>query len=311
MHINLSQKSTAKRVSRLPRGKEPFLLALPFVAFFLIFSYVPLAGWIYAFFDYTPGLPLNQVPFVGFKYFVEMFKEWDQTGNVIRNTLALGGLNILFTPLPMIFAILLNEISNKHFKKLVQTTTTVPNFISWIIVYGITYAFFSMGGMINSALVNSGVLPQAQNFLGMPDIAWFFQTALMIWKGLGWQSIMYLAAISGIDQELYEAAKVDGANRWKRILHITLPGIAPTYFVLLLLAISNILSNGFDQYYAFNNALVNDRLMVLDLYIYNMGIVYSQYSYSVALGIWKTIIGIALLLSANLLSKKVRGESMF
>jgi ABC-type polysaccharide transport system permease subunit len=286
-------------------------LALPFVAFLLIFNYVPLAGWIYAFFDYTPGLPLSQAPFVGLKYFVEMFKEWDQTGIVIRNTLALGGLNILFTPLPMIFAILLNEITNKHFKKLIQTTTTVPNFISWIIVYGLTYAFFSIGGMVNTIFVNLGIFSQPQNFLGNPDIAWFFQTALMIWKGLGWQSIIYLAAISGIDQELYEAAKVDGANRWKRILHVTLPGVASTYFVLLLLGISNILSNGFDQYYVFNNALVNDKLMVLDLYIYNMGIIFGQYSYSVAIGIWKTVIAISLLLFANRLSRKVRGESIF
>ncbi len=311
MRSGLNRRGTLEYSARLPKGRTPFLLALPFVVFLLVFSYIPLLGWVYAFFDYTPGLPLSQAPFAGLKYIVAMFKEWDQTGVVLRNTLTLSALNILFTPLPMIFAIFLNEVKNKYFRKIIQTTTTLPNFISWIIVYGIAYSFFSMGGMVNTVMTELGVSSQPHNFLGDPDIAWYFQTALMIWKGLGWSSIIYLAAIAGIDQELYDAASMDGAGRWKSMLHVTLPSIASTYFVLLLLGISNILSNGFDQYYVFNNALVNDKLMVLDLYVYNMGIVYSQYSYSVAIGIWKTFIGIFLLLGANRISKAVRGDNIF
>lgn len=311
MRIDLNRRGALDYSARLPKGRTPFLLALPFVIFLLVFSYTPLLGWVYAFFDYTPGLPLSQARFVGLKYILAMFKEWNQTGVVLRNTLALSALNILFTPLPMFFAIFLNEIKSKYFRKVIQTTTTLPNFISWIIVYGIAYSFFSMGGMVNTLMIKFGISSQPQNFLGNPDIAWYFQTALMIWKGLGWSSIIYLAAIAGIDQELYDAASIDGAGRWKSMLHVTLPSVAPTYFVLLLLGISNILSNGFDQYYVFNNALVNDKLMVLDLYVYNMGIIYSQYSYSVAIGIWKTFIGIFLLLGANKISKAVRGDNIF
>ena len=294
-----------------PQGKVPFLLALPFLLFFFVFSYLPLAGWIYAFFDYKPGLSLFSAPFVGTKYFVEMFKDWNQTGMVLRNTLAISFLGILTTPLPAILAILLNEVRNRYFKKTVQTATTLPNFISWIIIYGITYSLFSMEGMLNTLFVNTGIIQNPIYFLGNVNIAWLFQIMLGLWKGLGWNAIIYLAAISGIDQELYDAAKVDGAGRFRLITHITIPGIINTYVVLLLLGISNILSNGFDQFFVFNNPLVSERLLVLDLYVYTMGIVYSQYSYSVAIGIWKTIISILLLLFANNVSKRLRGESFF
>jgi ABC-type polysaccharide transport system permease subunit len=311
MQLSFGQAGPSAKAFRPERGKAPFLLSLPFIAFFIVFNYVPLAGWIYAFFDYTPGLPLSKAPFEGFKYFTMMFAEWEQTGMVIRNTLVLSGLGILFSPLPVVFAVFLNEVTNKHVRKIIQTTTTLPNFIGWIIVYGLAFAFFSMDGMVNTVFVKLGLMQQPQNFLGDSGLAWLFQTMLGIWKGLGWNSIIYLAAISGIDQELYTAAKVDGAGRFRSMIHVTLPGVASTYFVLLLLGISNILSNGFDQYYVFSNPLVSDKLLVLDLYVYNLGIVYSQYSYSVAIGIWKTLIGILLLVGANTLSKRVRGDSIF
>ena len=303
---------TTRMKQRLePQGRAPFLLSLPFVLLFIVFSYLPLTGWVYSFFDYTVGLPLFSSPFVGFKYFTEMFRQWSQTSVVLRNTLVVSSIGVLMTPLPVIFAILLNEIRHIRVKRWIQTVTTLPNFISWIIVYGVAYSLFSLSGMVNTALQQAGFLSMPFNFLGDSDIAWFFQAMLSLWKGLGWSAIIYIAAISGIDQELYDAVKVDGGGRIRAITHVTIPGISSTYFVLLLLEISAMLSNGFDQYYVFNNPLVADKLMVLDLYVYNMGIVYGQYSFSVAIGIWKTLISIMLLVLANAAAKKVRGESVF
>jgi len=307
--INTGAPITKKKLSE---GNLLLLLSLPFVLFVFIFSYMPLAGWVYAFFDYTPGLTLAKEEFVGMKYFTMMFdSDWTQVSLVLRNTLALSFMGLLITPLPVIFAILLNEVAHPALRKFVQTVTTLPNFISWIIVFGLFFSLFSMEGAINVLLVKLGLLDEAHNILGNSAIAWFVQVGLGVWKSVGWGAIIYLAAIASIDQELYDAAKVDGAGRWRCIVHITVPSIATTYFVMLLLAISGILSNGFEQYYVFNNSLVADRLEILDLYVYNMGIVYGQYSYSIAIGIWKTFISILLLMSANQISKKIRGEHLF
>lgn len=297
-----------KRLNR--RGLYPFLLAMPFVLFVLVFSYVPLAGWICAFFDYRPGFSFREMEFVGLKYFAYMFQTWGQTKLVLTDTLALSFLGLLCSPLPAIFAIMLTEMKSKWFKKIVQTTTTLPNFISWIIVYGLAFAILSSDGMVNTLLRDCGILEGSIDFLGDPNKSWILMTLLSVWKTLGWNAIIYLAAIAGIDQELYDAASVDGANRWQRIRHVTVPGLSSTYFVLLLLSISNLLSNGMDQYFAFTNPLVANKLRVLDLYIYQMGVVGRQYSFSIAMGIWKTVIGIGLLLLANKLSKKVRGSSL-
>lgn len=286
------------------------MLSLPFVIFVFIFSYVPLAGWAYAFFDYKPGLDFSRMDFVGFKYFTYMFQTWNQTKMVLTNTLVLSFLGLLCSPLPVLFAIMLTEVKSKWFKKIVQTTTTLPNFISWIIVYGLAFAIFSAEGMVNTVLRNIGIIKESLDILGDPDKLWILMTLLGIWKSLGWNAIIYLAAIAGIDQELYDAASVDGANRWQKIRHVTIPQLSATYFVLLLLSISNLLSNGIDQYFAFQNPLVADKIRVLDLYIYQMGVLGRQYSFSIAMGIWKTVIGIILLMSANQLSKKVRGVSL-
>lgn len=297
-----------KKLNR--RGRYPFLLAMPFVVFVFVFSYLPLAGWICAFYDYKPGFRFSQMEFVGLKYFTYMFQTWNQTKTVLINTLALSFLSLLCSPLPAVFAIMLTEMKSKWFKKIVQTTTTLPNFISWIIVYGLAFAILSSEGMVNTLLRNSGIIENSIDFLGDPDKSWILMTFLSVWKTLGWNSIIYLAAIAGIDQELYDAASVDGANRWQKIRHVTIPGLSSTYFVLLLLSISNLFSNGMDQYFAFTNPQVANKLRVLDLFIYQMGVVGRQYSFSIAMGIWKTVIGVALLMLVNQLSKKLRGTSL-
>lgn len=244
-------------------GVKLLLLALPFVIFVAAFSYVPLFGWAYAFTDYRVGMSLTEANFVGMENFLAIWQNRNEFFRVMRNTFALSFIGLIFSPLPMVFAIMINEVRSTKFKKFVQTVTTLPNFISWIVVFTLAFAMFSSDGMVNNVIRAFGGT-QTINPLGDNDHAWMFQWALATWKTLGWSAIIYIASIAGIDQELYNAAQVDGANRFQQILHVTIPGLQPTFFVLLLLQISNILSNGFDQYFIFYNPLTADKLEVLD-----------------------------------------------
>lgn len=289
-----------------------FCMAVPFLIFITAFCYVPLLGWIYAVFDYKQGMlfyQLDKMEFVGLRYFARFFTD-RQLPRVLRNTLVMSVGGLLLSPLPVLTAILINDIKNVRVKKFIQTTTTFPNFISWVIVFGLATALFSANGMWNQLLSAIGLKPSQFGILGDRKNVWWFQLALQQWKGLGWSCIIYLAAITGIDTELYDAAMVDGANKGQRIWHITIPGVAPTFFVLLLMSISNILSNGFEQYYMFINPLVADKIEVLDYYIYKVGIQSGKYSYGIAVGMVKTLVGICLLFAANGFSKKVRGDSL-
>lgn len=290
------------------------LAAIPFILLVFVLTYLPLFGWVYAFFDYKPGLPLASSHFVGLKYFLEPFTDINSGNeliNAIINTFAISILGLLVSPLPAIFAIFLNEMGNKPFKKITQTMTTLPNFISWILVYAIFFATFSVeDGFVNQILLNTGLLKEPINPLANSDIAWFFQTGVGVWKSLGWNGIIFLAAITGIDAQLYDAAKVDGAGRLKSILHVTVPGILPTFFVLLLLQVAGFFNSGFEQFYVFDNAMVRDKLQVLDLYVYRSGIGSSHYSYATAIGMLKSVISVVLLFLVNGFSKIVRGVSI-
>ena len=301
------------RIGKFQFKKERFvltLMAVPFIIYVFAFSYVPLMGWILAFFDYKPGLSLWDCDFAGLYYFKIIFDDWEKVWSVLKNTLAMGAMLLICSPLPAVFAIFLSELKSTKFKKIVQTITTIPNFISWVIIYALAFALFSTDGVVNNVLIGVGILQEPSNLLGNRDATWFLQTALNIWKTLGWNAIIYFAAIAGIDGELYDAASVDGAGRFQKILHITIPGITSTFFVLLLLQISNILALGIDQYLAFYNSMVADKITVLDLYVYRLGLVTQDYSYATAVGILKSVISIVLLFSANGLSKKIRGQSL-
>ena len=291
-----------------------FLLALPFLLFSFAFSYMPLHGWLYAFFDYRPPRALADCEFVGFKWFASIISNPTQVGEMIRvmrNTFAISGLNILTSILPLIFAVFLVEIKNKKFKQVVQTLTTLPNFISWVLVYSVAFSLFSVSdGFLNNLLVGTGVLEEPINWLAQDDHTWLGMTMWSLWKNLGWGSIMYLAAIAGIDHELYEAAEVDGAGRFRTMWSITLPSLLPTYFVLLMLSIANFLNNGMDQYYVFQNAINKKHIEVLDLYVYNIGLSGRNFSFATAISMLKSIISVSLLFFANGLSKLLRGESI-
>ncbi len=310
-----SRKTSLRKVPLYKqKGFHLFLFALPFLVLIFLAYYLPLTGWINAFFDYRPGIPLANSKFVGFKYFQRLFG--DRLGireflRVMTNTFGISMVGYIFSPLPVLFAIFLSEMRSNRFKKIIQTTTTLPNFISWVTVYAVAFAIFSVNdGLLNNVLLSLGIISEPVSWLTKSDNLWLKMELWLQWKGLGWNAIIYFAAIAGIDQEIYEAARIDGAGRFQSMWYITIPQLIPTFFVLLILSIGNFLNTGFEQYMLFSNTMTADRLETLDLYVYNQGLLGAQYSYSTAIGMFKSVVGVVLFLSANWLSKKVRGSSI-
>ncbi len=308
MQLTKESRKPLKRIK--PERLKLTLLALPFLVFTIMFSYVPLFGWGLAFTNYRPGLSFNKLEFVGLKYFLLIGNYWERILNALRNTLMLSLMGLALFPLPIIFAIMLNELRRPFSKKLVQTIVTLPNFVSWVIVSAVCFGLFSSNGVVNMVLENLGLINEPTQLLTNARVAWSLMTLLGVWKGLGWSSIIYLAAIAGIDGTLYEAAYVDGANRFDCMWYITVPGVLPTALVLLLLSIGNLLSVGFEQYMLFSNSMNQTKLMVLDLLTYRIGLISQDYSFATAIGILRSIVSIILMSLANLMAKKVRGEGL-
>ncbi len=227
---------------------------------------------------------------------------------MLRNTFAISGLSLLFSWFPMIFAVFLNEIKCVPFKKFVQTVTTIPNFISWVLVFSIAFSVLNSTGVVNTILMGAHIIDRPIDFLKSTEHIYFKQWLWLTWKNAGWAAIMYIAAITGIDEQMIEAAKVDGANRMQIIRHITIPSILPTYFVIVMLNLANFLSNGMEQFYVFQNSFNKEYIQVLDLYVYNLAMGSGGYSLSVAVSILKTIVSVILLTLTNSFSKLVRGE---
>ena len=302
-------KTKALTMTKPRKDYKLLYYALPFMIIVLLFNYVPIFGWIYAFFDYIPGVKLNASEFVGVEYFKLIFTD----ANVWRsltNTFIFAILGILFSPLPMFFAILLNEVKNGPVRKIVQTFTTLPNFISWVIIFSLAFTLFSSDGLITTMLLKIGIGTEGQNLLGNGDAVYIFQSLLGLWKGLGWSSIIYLAAIAGIDQEQYEAARVDGAGYFRCAIHITMPAMIGTFVVLFILNIGNFLNTGYEQYLLFKNSMTADNIEVLDLYAYRIGLENMDYSYGVAISIIKSVVSVVLVTFANLVAKKARGSAV-
>ena len=298
---------------KLDQGKRMFLYMLPFLLLCFAFSYFPLHGWIYSFYDYKPPLKLSQCNFMGLRWFKMIFGNPAQVRQlfiVMRNTFAMSFLNIATSVLPLFFAVFLNEIKCKWFRKMVQTLTTIPNLISWVLVYAVAFCLFSNTGMVNTVLQNLGVILKPIKFLDSDSHTYIAMLLWSTWKGLGWGAIMYLASIAGIDQEMYEAARVDGAGRFQLMRYITLPELMPTYFVMLMLSVANFLNNGMDQYFVFQNAFNKAHIQVLDLYVYNIGMTGSSLSLATAISMLKSLISVTLLMAVNGISKKIRGVSL-
>ena len=251
--------------------------------------------------------------FVGFKWFSYLFKNAAtrrEIVKVMKNTLAMSFLGIITSWIPLAFAVFLTEIKNIPYRRIVQTLTTIPNFISWILVYTVAISIFSTDGFINTFLSSVTGTAHNANYLMGDSHTWIKMLLWGTWKGVGWSAIIYIAGISGIDQQLYEAATVDGAGRFQKIWNVTIPGLMPTYMVMLLMSIAGMLSNGLDQYLVFSNSANMNHMKVLDLYVYQLGIMGGSIPLSTVIGMAKSIVSVALLFMANSISKAVRGESI-
>ena len=291
-----------------------FLYVLPCILIVFIFNYFSIWGWAYAFFNYKPGKSLLDCEFVGLEHFKFLFGNPVMRKNlfrVLKNTIGIHLIGYLFTPIPMFFAIFLSEMKSTRFKKIAQTVTTLPHFIGWVVVYSMATSIFGTNGLLNNLLIELDIIEEGVNYLASNNHVWLKQVLWQEWKGIGWGAVVYFAAIAGVDQELHEAAMIDGAGKMARIWYITVPHLIPTYFALLIMNIGKLLNSGVDQYLAFSNAINRDSLEVLDLYVYNLGLGNGQISFSVAVGIMKSAVAFVLFGLANGLSKKVRGESVF
>jgi putative aldouronate transport system permease protein len=309
-----THRRQSAEVMEMPEKYKLFIMFLPVLLLAFLFSYLPIYGWRYAFYDTKAGAELTSDLFVGFRNFTTLIRDPGTRGKirqVLRNTRVMSGLGISTSWLPIAFAILLAEVRSTKFQRTVQTLTTIPNFLSWVLVYAVALSIFSADGLINNLLsITSPAGFTRTDFLASADGTWIKMLLWGTWKGLGWSAIIYIAGIAGIDQQLYEAARVDGANRLHCIWHITVPGLIPTYMVMLLMSIAGILSNGMEQYLVFSNQYNGDHIQVLDLYVYNLGIGSSQLAVSTVVGILKSIVAVILLFGANSISKLVRGESI-
>lgn len=284
------------------------LLVLP-VAWFLIFRYVPMAGNIIAFRNYVPGGNIFGEGWVGFANF-EMFLTDPSFWQVFGNTVTLGGLALLFGfPVPLILALLLNEVRSRGFKKFVQTTSYLPHFLSIVIVAGMVMQITSMTGSVNQLLSSLGM----DKIAFMQDPAWFpvIYVGSEIWQTMGWGTILYLAALTTIDESLYEAARIDGANRLQQIWHVTLPGIRPTIVTLLILNIGTFMAVGFEKILLLYNPAIYSTADVISTYLYRVGLQSGSFSYAAAIGIFEALIGLILVLSANLISRRTTGASLW
>lgn len=295
---------------KVRKDKWYYLLLLPGVIYFLLFRYGPMWGILIAFKNYMPFLGFWKSQWVGFQHFKDFFSNPDFF-KLLRNTLIISFYNLVFTfPAPIILALLLNEVKNALFKRTVQTLVYIPHFISMTIVVSLTYIFLTtQGGFVNNWLVEH----TGKKIYFLTDPKWFRPLIIIqtIWKETGWGTIIFLAALTNIDPSLYEAAIVDGANRWQQLRHITLPCLMPTVTILLILRLGGILDTGFEQIYLMMNSLNREVAEVFDTYVYTMGITRGAFSYSTAVGLFKSVVGIILIQVSNILARKVSDISLF
>jgi putative aldouronate transport system permease protein len=301
----------------LARERYLHLMILPAFISLVVFCYIPMFGVLIAFKDFMFNKGILGSPWVGLKHFRDFLTD-PNIGNVIFNTLGISFLKVfVLFPLPVILALLLNEIGSTAFKRISQTISYFPYFISWAIIALMAVNWLSPSvGFVNRFLLATGVLSKPYLFLGDPEAFWWISLALEAWKNTGWASIIYLAAISGIDQEMYEAATIDGANRFQKMFKITIPSILGTIMILLVLNIGNILSGGlyasnFQVSYLLGNPLNKPRSEILDTYILKIGISLGRYSYAAAVGLLSSVVSFIMLFGANYFSKKATKESFF
>lgn len=288
------------------------VMLLPFAVWCIIFCYLPLWGWLMAFQNYSPARGLWGSPWVGLKHFESFIRDF-QFLPIIRNTVVISLLNIFGTMVASILlALMLNELRNIRYKRTIQTITYLPHFISYVVVGNIFMTMLSPNnGLINELLVRMGLIQKPIFFFSLPRSFWYLLSGINIWKEAGWDAIIYLAAISSISAELYEAAHVDGAGRFRRMWHITLPGIRPTIIVLLVLSAGGVLSAGFEPSYILGNPMVSDYSEVIDTYVYTMGLRNTMFSYATAVGMFRILISFLVVVLANSFARRIGERGIF
>lgn len=294
----------------LMKDRWLYLMLVPGVLYFIVFKYLPMWGLVISFQDFKPYFGVFNSEWVGFKHFIRFFSE-DAFWMLFRNTALLALYNLAFAfPAPIILALMLNEVRKELFKRSIQTLIYVPHFVSWVVVVGIFYMLLTTeGGIVNEMIAVLG----GEKVPFLLSSEWFrpLITLQTIWKEAGWGTIIYLAALAGIDVQLYESARIDGASRWRQIWHITLPGIRSTIVILLILRLGDFLDTSFEQVFLMLNTMNRDVGEVFDTYVYTKGMTQGQYSYSAAVGMFKSVFGFVLVLGANWLARKFGEEGVF
>lgn len=302
----MNQKKKATLIGNIRQSKELYILIVPVVLFYLLFHYKPMGGAIIAFKDFSPVRGIWKSPWVGFKHFASFF-ESPYFFRVLFNTLHISVISLVFSfPMPIVLAILVNEIHNKLFASAVKTISYLPHFISLVVICGMIKDFTSNTGVITQLLKPFG-FPQ-ETMLSNPKLFVPIYVISGIWQQVGWSSIIYIAALAGIDQEMYEAARIDGANRLKQIWHITLPCLKPTILILLILALGGLMSIGYEKIILLYNPAIYETADVISSYVYRKGLLEFNFSFSSAVGLFNSAINFAILVAANKISAKV-GES--
>lgn len=326
MTAKLEAANKRKQMGRESLGRELWkqrslhLLVLMGVAFLAVFYYSPMLGLLMAFKDYKITMGYSGVftsQWVGFKWFTEFFTDY-KFGELLRNTLAISVLKLVFSfPVPILLAVMLNEVRSRFLKRLVQTASYLPYFISWVVVWGFCLQFLnSSDGVVNVFLKNLGLIKEHLSFMTGSQYFWGMAVITGIWKEMGWWTIIFLAAITGIDPTLHEAAVIDGAGRLQRIRHIVLPGIAPTLTVVLILAVGNLLGGGmggssFEQSLLLGNSSNNSTSDIIQTYSFRVGLQQGRYAYATAVGMVQSLISVLLIVGSNAVAKKVSGNSLF
>jgi putative aldouronate transport system permease protein len=305
-----AQKRSSKFWLKLKRDRRLYVLGLPGLIILFIFKYMPMYGILISFQEYSPFLGFLKSEWVGMEQFQRLFNNPDFS-LLLRNTLAINIMSLIFFfPIPIVLSLMLNECRNEFFKRTVQSIVYMPHFLSWVIIAGLTFTFFATGeGIINKALIQFGYSPI--EWLTTPNYFWAMLTGQSIWKEAGWGTILFLAAIAGVDPQLYEAARMDGASRLRQCWHITLPAIRNVIVILLILKMGHMMDVGLEQVFLMQNSLVSNVSDVFDTYVYRVGIQQSEFSYSTAVGLFKSVVGLILVLGSNYLSKKFGDEGFF
>lgn len=293
----------------LKKNKQLYLLVLPVVIFYLVFSYKPMYGIIIAFKQFNPAKGILGSDWVGFKYFIDFFQS-HYFGRLIKNTLVISISSIAFGfPAPIILALLINELRRKWFSRAVQTISYIPHFVSLVVVCGMLSDFSQIGGLVSSAV--EYFTGKQMNLLTVPNYFVPLYVSSGIWKEIGFSSIVYIAALTSIDQQLYEAAKIDGAGRWKQLTHVTLPGIMPMVIIMFILAMGGILNVGFEKIILLYSPVIYSTSDVISSFVYRRGLLEFNFGYSTAVGLFNTVVNFLLLYITNKISKKVNETSLW